>query len=75
MTLPGNFTIDTHTHTRVCIRIYIYSICMCRAELSLFFFRVIQNIIELKPKSKYTVAVDDSKNTLEEIIKVTLNVY
>uniref|UniRef100_A0A8D3BBE3 Uncharacterized protein n=1 Tax=Scophthalmus maximus TaxID=52904 RepID=A0A8D3BBE3_SCOMX len=34
---------------------------------------VIQNIIELKPKSKYTVAVDDSKNTLEEIIKMISN--
>uniref|UniRef100_A0A3P8SAT1 Adenylate kinase 7a n=1 Tax=Amphiprion percula TaxID=161767 RepID=A0A3P8SAT1_AMPPE len=30
---------------------------------------VIQNIIELKPKSKYILAVDDSKYTLEDIIK------
>lgn len=36
------------------------------------FFRVIQNIIELKPKPKYIVAVDDSKKTLEDIVKVTL---
>lgn len=33
-------------------------------------FRVIQNIIELWPKSKYILAVDDSKNTLEDIVKV-----
>ncbi|KAM6991737.1 adenylate kinase 7-like [Tautogolabrus adspersus] len=34
---------------------------------------VIQNIIEVKPKlkSKYILAVDDSKNTLEEIVKMT----
>ncbi|XP_065819463.1 adenylate kinase 7-like [Labrus bergylta] len=33
---------------------------------------VIQNIIEVKPKlkSKYILAVDDSKNTLEEIVKM-----
>ncbi|XP_029281231.1 adenylate kinase 7-like isoform X2 [Cottoperca gobio] len=31
---------------------------------------VIQNIIELKPKSKYILAVDDSKNTLEDIVKM-----
>lgn len=42
-----------------------------RAELC-FFFRVIQNIIELKPKSKYILAVDDSKKTLEDIVKVML---
>uniref|UniRef100_G3NXS8 Nucleoside-diphosphate kinase n=1 Tax=Gasterosteus aculeatus aculeatus TaxID=481459 RepID=G3NXS8_GASAC len=33
---------------------------------------VIQNIVELKPKSRYILAVDDSKNTLEDIVKVTL---
>uniref|UniRef100_A0A8C3B032 Adenylate kinase 7a n=1 Tax=Cyclopterus lumpus TaxID=8103 RepID=A0A8C3B032_CYCLU len=33
---------------------------------------VIQNIVEFKPKSKYILAVDDSKNTLEDIVKVTL---
>ncbi|KAF3850113.1 hypothetical protein F7725_019832 [Dissostichus mawsoni] len=32
--------------------------------------RVIQNIIELRPKTKYILAVDDSKNTLEEIVKM-----
>uniref|UniRef100_A0A665TK17 Adenylate kinase 7a n=1 Tax=Echeneis naucrates TaxID=173247 RepID=A0A665TK17_ECHNA len=37
--------------------------------------RVIQNIIELRPKSKYILAVDDSKNTLEDIVKVTMEVY
>ncbi|XP_037606367.1 adenylate kinase 7a isoform X2 [Sebastes umbrosus] len=31
--------------------------------------RVIQNVIELKPKTKYILAVDDSRNTLEEIVK------
>nr|XP_046228435.1 adenylate kinase 7-like [Scatophagus argus] len=31
---------------------------------------VLQNVIELKPKSKYILAVDDSKNTLEDIVKV-----
>uniref|UniRef100_H2MU10 Adenylate kinase 7a n=1 Tax=Oryzias latipes TaxID=8090 RepID=H2MU10_ORYLA len=30
---------------------------------------VIQNIIELKPKAKYFLAVDESKNTLEDIVK------
>ncbi|XP_068564315.1 adenylate kinase 7-like [Cebidichthys violaceus] len=31
---------------------------------------VIQNIIELKPKSKYILAVDGSKNTLEDIVQM-----
>uniref|UniRef100_A0A667Z6Q8 Adenylate kinase 7a n=1 Tax=Myripristis murdjan TaxID=586833 RepID=A0A667Z6Q8_9TELE len=31
---------------------------------------VIRNIIDLKPKSKYVLALDDSKNTLEDIIKM-----
>ncbi|XP_075940608.1 adenylate kinase 7a [Anarhichas minor] len=31
---------------------------------------VIQNIVELEPKSKYILAVDDSKNTLEDIVKM-----
>uniref|UniRef100_A0A665TBL8 Adenylate kinase 7a n=1 Tax=Echeneis naucrates TaxID=173247 RepID=A0A665TBL8_ECHNA len=35
--------------------------------------RVIQNIIELRPKSKYILAVDDSKNTLEDIVKMISN--
>ncbi|KAG8011401.1 Adenylate kinase 7 [Nibea albiflora] len=30
---------------------------------------VLQNIIEVRPKSKYIVAVDDSKNTLGDIVK------
>ncbi|KAM9840228.1 adenylate kinase 7-like [Aulostomus maculatus] len=29
---------------------------------------VIQNLVHLKPKSKYILAVDDSKNTLEDIV-------
>lgn len=37
--------------------------------------RVIQKIIELKPKSKYIVAVDDAKNTLEEVVKVTFQLF
>uniref|UniRef100_A0A3Q3FK31 Adenylate kinase 7a n=1 Tax=Labrus bergylta TaxID=56723 RepID=A0A3Q3FK31_9LABR len=39
---------------------------------------VIQNIIEVKPKlkSKYILAVDDSKNTLEEIVKaITMKAF
>uniref|UniRef100_A0A3Q3L073 Adenylate kinase 7-like n=1 Tax=Mastacembelus armatus TaxID=205130 RepID=A0A3Q3L073_9TELE len=32
--------------------------------------RVIQHVIELRPKSKYILAVDDSKNTLESIVKM-----
>lgn len=32
---------------------------------------MIQNIINLKPKSKYILAVDESKNTLEDIVKVS----
>lgn len=35
---------------------------------------VIQNIIQLKPKSKYILAVNDSKNTLEEIVKMISDV-
>ncbi|CAG03539.1 unnamed protein product, partial [Tetraodon nigroviridis] len=31
---------------------------------------VLQNIINLKPRSKYILAVDDSKNTLEEVVKI-----
>lgn len=40
------------------------------AVLNPFLYRVLQNIIELKPRSKYILAVDDSKNTLEEVAKV-----
>ncbi|KAM3603156.1 uncharacterized protein V6R79_017437 [Siganus canaliculatus] len=32
--------------------------------------RVLQNIIELRPTSKYILAVDDSKNTLEDIVQM-----
>ncbi|XP_036941835.1 adenylate kinase 7-like isoform X1 [Acanthopagrus latus] len=31
---------------------------------------VLQNVIELKPKAKYILAVDDSKNTLEDIVQM-----
>jgi hypothetical protein len=36
---------------------------------------VIQNTIDHKPKSHYILAVDDSKNTLEEIVMVNLFKY
>jgi hypothetical protein len=40
-------------------------------EIYLFIFsRVIQNIIDSRPRVRYLVAVDDSKNTLEEVVKV-----
>ena len=32
--------------------------------------RVIQNIADSRPKVRYLVAVDDAKNSLEEIVKV-----
>ncbi|KAJ8341203.1 hypothetical protein SKAU_G00334940 [Synaphobranchus kaupii] len=35
---------------------------------------VIQNIVDHKPKTHYLVAVDDSKNTLEDIVKVISHV-
>ncbi|XP_047429129.1 adenylate kinase 7-like [Mugil cephalus] len=35
---------------------------------------VIQSIIELKPKLKYILAVDESKNTLEDIVKMISDV-
>ncbi|XP_053192700.1 adenylate kinase 7-like [Scomber japonicus] len=35
---------------------------------------VIQNIIQHKPKSKYILAVNDAKNTLEEIVKMISDV-
>lgn len=38
--------------------------------LNMSFYRVLQNIIKLKPRTKYILAVDDSKNTLEEVVKV-----
>ncbi|XP_068609903.1 adenylate kinase 7-like [Brachionichthys hirsutus] len=34
---------------------------------------VLQQIIELKPKTRYILAVDDSKNTLEDIVKTISN--
>lgn len=36
----------------------------------LYSWRIIQNVIDHKPKPHYFVAVDDSKNTMEDIIKV-----
>ena len=34
-------------------------------------FRVIQNIADMKPKTRYIVATDDSQPTLDEIVKVS----
>jgi hypothetical protein len=36
-------------------------------------YSVVQNIADSKPKVRYLVAVDDSKNTLEEIVKVQIS--
>ncbi|MEQ2306604.1 hypothetical protein AMECASPLE_009844 [Ameca splendens] len=36
--------------------------------------RVIQSIIKLKPKSKYILAIDGAKNTLEDIVKTISDV-
>ena len=41
--------------------LFIYLIIFCS---------VVQNIADSKPKVRYLVAVDDSKNILEEIVKV-----
>ncbi|XP_043118384.1 adenylate kinase 7 [Puntigrus tetrazona] len=35
---------------------------------------IVQNVIDHKPKSQYFVAVDDSKNTMEDIIKAVTSV-
>jgi len=32
--------------------------------------RIVQNVLDSSPKTKYIVAVDDSNNTLEEITRV-----
>lgn len=32
--------------------------------------RVIENLVDLKPKTKYILAIDESKSTLMEIVKV-----
>jgi len=34
--------------------------------------RIAQNVLDSSPKTKYIVAVDDSKNTLEEITRVSV---
>ncbi|KAM4529253.1 adenylate kinase 7-like [Fundulus diaphanus] len=36
--------------------------------------RVIRSLIKLRPKAKYILAIDDSKNTLEEIVKTISDV-
>ena len=42
----------------------------CFMQKLMLVCRVIQNIADSRPKVRYLVAVDDSKNTLEEIVKV-----
>jgi len=44
----------------------------CLIVLLCFYFRVIQNIADSRPKVRYIIAVDDSKNTMEEIVKVRI---
>lgn len=36
---------------------------------------MIQNIADSRPKVRYIIAVDDSKSTMEEIVKVRLHLY
>lgn len=43
---------------------------VCNKLNAFLILRVIQNIIDHKPKEHFFFAVDDSNNTLEEIIKV-----
>lgn len=64
MILEGDYGLTVHLHVEFVVAYY------CWTQLC-FFFRVLQNIIELRPKSKYIFAVDHSKNTLEDIVKVT----
>ena len=40
--------------------------------MSDFVDRIVQNVLDSSPKTKYIVAVDDSNNTLEEITRVHL---
>ncbi len=47
---------------------YVYKVMS--TFYSHIYFRVIQNIADARPKVRYLVAVDDSQNTLEEIVKV-----
>ena len=35
------------------------------------FFSALQNVFDSRPKTRYLVAVDDSQNTLEEIVRVS----
>ena len=35
----------------------------------LLYFSVLQNIADSRPKVRYLVAVDDSKSSLEEVVK------
>lgn len=66
MTLQGDFNLLYFYLKKLCFEIISAKLnCLCS------FFRVIQNIIEVRPKSKYILAVDDSNNTLEDIVKVT----
>ena len=53
---------DTYTHTHTHTHTYIHVIIL---------YSIILNITDNKPKTKYIIAVDDSQNTQEEIVKVT----
>lgn len=66
MTLEGDFNLQ---YFYVYMQ-FVFWDDYCRTKLC-FFLRVLQNVIELKPKAKYILAVDDSKNTLEDIVQVT----
>ena len=50
------------------IAIYFSTCC-----LWLFVDRIVQNVLDSTPKTKYIIAVDDSNNTLEEITRVGLD--
>ena len=47
----------------VCVCVYVY-VYVCG------FLSVIQNVIHLMPKPCYLLAVDNSQDTLEDIVKV-----
>lgn len=42
-------------------------------NIELILFSIVVNVADIRPKVKYIVAVDDSRNTLEEIVKVDID--
>jgi len=54
--------------SRICWLTLLLVICW----MSDFVDRIVQNVLDSSPKTKYIVAVDDSNNTLEEITRVHL---